>query len=113
MVISRNPLKLAEAYFKGQVDIEGDFYRVLALKDHLPSARLHVRERLGLVVKALGLDRRWHETVQTAGGQTRRRALLGRIVRRHSKRENEQAIFISLRRFERLLQGVARGDLYR
>jgi len=92
MVISRNPLKLAEAYFKGQVDVEGDFYRVLALKDHLPAARLHVRERLGLAAKALGLDRRRQEVGHTADGKTRRRALLSRVVRRHSKRENEQAI---------------------
>jgi cyclopropane-fatty-acyl-phospholipid synthase len=92
MVLSQNPLKLAEAYFNGQVDVEGDLYRVLALKDHLPGVRLPVRERLGLAVRALALDCRGHHAGQSAGRGARRRALLGRIVRRHSKRENEQAI---------------------
>jgi cyclopropane-fatty-acyl-phospholipid synthase len=92
MVLSRNPLKLAEAYFNGLVDVEGDLYRVLALKDHLPGVRLPVRERLGLAARALALDRRRYPGVHTADGWKRRRPLHGRIVRRHSKRENQQAI---------------------
>ena len=92
IVMSRNPLKLAEAYFKGQVDVEGDLYRVLALKDHLPGVRLPVRERLGLAARALALGRRRHPVGRAAEEWTPRRRLLGRIVRRHSKRENEQAI---------------------
>jgi cyclopropane-fatty-acyl-phospholipid synthase len=92
MVLRRNPLQFAEAYFNGHVDVEGDLYRALALKDHLPGMRLPVRERLGLAAKAMTLDRGRHDGDPPVNGSARRRPFLSRIVRRHSKRENERAI---------------------
>ena len=92
LVMSQNPLKLAEAYFNGQVDVEGDLYRVLALKDHLSGVRLPLRERLGLVARAFTLERRRHLAGPGADRSARQRPLLGGIVRRHSQRESEHAI---------------------
>ena len=92
IVLSRDPLRLAEAYFNGQVDVEGDLYRALALKDHLPGERLSVRERLGLAARAMRLERRRLEAGASVDEPARRRPLLARIVRRHSKRENARAI---------------------
>jgi cyclopropane-fatty-acyl-phospholipid synthase len=47
MVLGRDPLRLAEAYFRGEVDIEGDLFAALALKDHLEEMRLSPAERWG------------------------------------------------------------------
>ena len=33
MVLGRDPLRLAEAYFQGHIDVEGDFFAALGLKD--------------------------------------------------------------------------------
>src|ERR1700727_964793 len=44
-VLGRDPLRLAEAYFRGEMDIEGDFFAALALKDHLQEIKLSPGER--------------------------------------------------------------------
>ena len=41
-VLGRDPLRLAEAYFRGDLDIEGDFFAALELKDHLQALQLSV-----------------------------------------------------------------------
>ena len=33
-VLGRDPLRFAEAYFRGDLDIEGDFFAALELKNH-------------------------------------------------------------------------------
>ncbi len=46
MIFGRDRLRLAEAYFRGDLDIEGDFFAALGLKDHLNDIRLCLRDRL-------------------------------------------------------------------
>lgn len=46
MILGRDRLRLAEAYFRGDLDIEGDFFAALGLKDHLNDIRLCLRDRL-------------------------------------------------------------------
>lgn len=53
MVLFRDPLRLAEAYFTGMVDVEGDIYEVLRLKDYLKSLSLSLHEKATLAVAAL------------------------------------------------------------
>ena len=90
MILGRDPLRLVEAYFRGDIDVEGDFFAALNLKDHLHSIRLSLRERLGALLTALRL--------QTAGdvgpgpGSGQRSTLHGRAVKAHSKTENRAAI---------------------
>ena len=55
MVLGRDPLRLVEAFFRGDIDIEGDFFAALRLKDHLHSIRLSLRDRLGALLTALRL----------------------------------------------------------
>lgn len=55
MVLGRDPLRLAEAYFRGKIDIEGDFFAALGLKDHLHSIRMSTLDRAGAVFSALRL----------------------------------------------------------
>src|SRR5882757_5905210 len=54
-VLGRDPLRLAEAYFRGDLDIEGDFFAALALKDHLQELQMSVGEKIGAAVTALRL----------------------------------------------------------
>lgn len=39
LVLYRDPLRLAEAHFAGHVDIDGDIYEALGLKDYFRSGR--------------------------------------------------------------------------
>lgn len=50
-----DPLRLAEAYVRGQMDVEGDLYAALGLPAHLAGLRLTLAERARLAVKALSL----------------------------------------------------------
>src|SRR6202789_1267264 len=88
-VLGRDPLRLAEAYFRGDLDIEGDFFAALALKDHLEALQLSVGEQIGAVatalrLRALNADRR-HAHIPWAPSH-------GRAVKTHSKAENRDAI---------------------
>ena len=89
LVLGRDPLRLVEAYFRGDVDIEGDLFAALCLKDHLESMKVPLRDRLKSVLMALKL--------RSLNRQAARAALdsapsHGREVRSHSKDENRDAI---------------------
>jgi cyclopropane-fatty-acyl-phospholipid synthase len=88
-VLGRDPLRLAEAYFCGDLDIEGDFFAALALKDHLQELRMSVGEKIGAVASALRLralnaDRRFRQAQWTPSH--------GRTVKAHTKAENRDAV---------------------
>lgn len=89
MVLGREPLRLAEAYFRGDIDVEGDFFAALELKNHVHLIRLSMRERVGALIGALRLDRPGH-----ARGAAKRypTGANSRSVRAHSKGENQAAI---------------------
>ena len=55
MVLGNAPLRLADAYFRGEVDIEGDLFAALALKDHLKEIKLPLGERWTAFLMALKL----------------------------------------------------------
>jgi cyclopropane-fatty-acyl-phospholipid synthase len=89
MVLGRDPLRLAEAYFRGDIDIEGDFFAALCLKDHLHSIRLSFFDRVGALLAALRL----HAPEGAPLGLTSERSSLhGRAVKAHSKSENWASI---------------------
>jgi cyclopropane-fatty-acyl-phospholipid synthase len=88
-VLGRDPLRLAEAYFRGDLDIEGDFFAALALKDHLQALQMSVGEQIGAAasamrLRALNADRREGRIQWTPSH--------GQAVRAHSKAENRDAI---------------------
>jgi cyclopropane-fatty-acyl-phospholipid synthase len=88
-VLGRDPLRLAEAYFCGDLDIEGDFFAALALKDHLQELRMSVGEKIGAIASALRLralnaDRRFRQGQWTPSH--------GRTVKAHTKAENRDAV---------------------
>ncbi len=89
MVLGRDPLRLAEAYFQGDIDVEGDFFAALCLKDHLDSIRLSLRDRLGALLTALRLHAPGDAKL---GSASHRSTLHGRAVKAHSRTENRAAI---------------------
>lgn len=58
LVNSRNPVLLADGYFHNQLDLEGDLYSALALKDHFIALSLSWREKIALWLDAMHLPRR-------------------------------------------------------
>lgn len=55
LVLQPNPLHLAQAYFNGTLDVDGDVYEVLRLKNHFEQLALPWRERANLLLDALSL----------------------------------------------------------
>lgn len=87
MVLGRDPLRLAEAYFQGDIDIEGDFFAALSLKDHLHTIRLTLPQRLGALFSALSLP-----SSASAAPQASRTSHHAPAVKDHSKTENRASI---------------------
>jgi cyclopropane-fatty-acyl-phospholipid synthase len=96
MVLGRDPLRLAEAYFRGEVDIEGDLFAALALKDHLEEIKLPLGERWAAFLMALKLRslNRGSEPASESGAQEQgaRSLAYGRAVKAHSRDANREAI---------------------
>lgn len=87
-----DPLRLAEAYLSGEVDVEGDLHALLTQRPHLQSLTLSMRYRLSLFSAVLffgrgsGLPYRDNASVRWS------KPLQLRASRRHSKALNREAI---------------------
>jgi cyclopropane-fatty-acyl-phospholipid synthase len=87
-VLGRDPLALAEAYFRSDMDIEGDFFAALSIKDHLDALQMPAREKLLAAFSALRLR-------MLNSGRQGQASLVpshGPNVKAHSKAENRDAI---------------------
>lgn len=91
LILSRDPLRLAEAYFLGKVDIEGDLYTALHLKDYLQSLRLSAIKKAAFLSGALLLGNSANEDMDSASPGWRT-SLFTRLAGKHSKARNRQAI---------------------
>ena len=85
LILGKDPLRLAEAYFRSDVDIEGDLFAALRLKDHLAELKLSNWERLSAWFMAHGLR-------NAPWGHPGTRPSHGGVVRGHSKDENREAV---------------------
>jgi cyclopropane-fatty-acyl-phospholipid synthase len=93
LVLGRDPLRLAESYFRGDLDIEGDLFAALVLRDHLQSLHLALGERLSAALMAVKLRSLNRHAEAAAGSPAHDRALSpSRSVREHSRVENRDAI---------------------
>ncbi|MGC1520398.1 MAG: cyclopropane-fatty-acyl-phospholipid synthase family protein [Steroidobacteraceae bacterium] len=88
-VLGRDPLRFAEAYFRGDLDIEGDFFAALALRDHLEALQMPAAEQVGAVFAALRLRALNADRPRT---QVHWAPAHGRAVKAHSKAENRASI---------------------
>ncbi len=52
LVAKGGPVLLADAYFRGQIDVEGDLYSALALKGHFEGLALPWRDKLAMLLDA-------------------------------------------------------------
>jgi cyclopropane-fatty-acyl-phospholipid synthase len=89
MVFGRDPLRLAQAYFQGDIDVEGDFFAALNLKNDLNAIRLSFGDRVGAFLTAFRLLAP-NDTRSGAGSHGPR--LHGIPVKAHSRTENRAAI---------------------
>ena len=89
MIVGRDRLRLAEAYFRGDLDIEGDFFAALGLKDHLNNIRLCLRDRL---ITILGAARLGSSDETSPAEPVLRTSLHVQAVVAHSKTENRASI---------------------
>ncbi len=90
LILFRDPLLLAEAYFQGRFDIVGDIYTVLGLKDHLRSVQLSFVEKIKAVFTALQLGRPFI-THELPASENKRPGWLP-LSRNHSKNGNRKAV---------------------
>jgi cyclopropane-fatty-acyl-phospholipid synthase len=91
LVLQPNPLVLAEAYFRGLLDIEGDLYAALRLKGYFQTLVLPLRERAALLLDALHLPAKPLMAMQSAASSP---ALLegDRFSHDHSRQSDRAAI---------------------
>ncbi len=52
LILGSDPLRLAEAYFRSDLDIEGDLFAALRLKEHLEALQLPLVERFSALLMA-------------------------------------------------------------
>jgi cyclopropane-fatty-acyl-phospholipid synthase len=88
MVTKGGPVLLADAYFRGQIDVEGDLYRALALKGHFEELTLPWHEKLAMLLDAWRLPAR----KETAHGATLLHRLTQRFSRQHTRHSDKEAI---------------------
>jgi cyclopropane-fatty-acyl-phospholipid synthase len=88
-VLGRDPLALADAYFRGDLDIEGDFFAALSIKDHLEVLQLRAAEKLRAAFTALHL--RMMNAASHHSGAVFAPSHAPKI-KAHSKAENRDAI---------------------
>lgn len=67
LILSRDPLRLAESYFQGLIDIDGDLYSALKLRHHLTSLQLSLIEKAELAAKAFRIK---SEKIASSGSDT-------------------------------------------
>lgn len=86
LILFSDPIRLAEAYFNGGVDIEGSIYPVLELKEHLKSLNLSMEEKISFLFSAFRMDEVTNEEQGWASWRWTR------STPRHSKEMNREAI---------------------
>ncbi len=89
LVLGRDPLRIADAYFRGDIDVEGDFRAALGLRHHLGAIRLVFRERIFALFDAFRLRAR---AAEARAARSALRVQHGPTITRHSKAENRDAI---------------------
>lgn len=90
LVIERSPVLLADAYFRGLLDFEGDLYRAISLKSHFEQLSLDWRDKLALLLDAWRLPAGADANLKPAGTLTSR--IARRFSRRHSRDSDRAAI---------------------
>jgi cyclopropane-fatty-acyl-phospholipid synthase len=89
LILGRDPLRLVEAYFRSDLDIEGDLFAALELKNHLESLPIPIRDRLTAVCTAFRLRALNPRETDLFGENVPSQS---RPVRAHSREDNRNAV---------------------
>lgn len=57
LILFRDPIRLAEAYFDGSIEVEGDFDAALRLRYYLEGLKMPLTKKLGLALRVLTLSK--------------------------------------------------------
>lgn len=90
LILQRDLIRLAEAYFSGQISVKGDIYSILELRKYLQSLSITIREKASLAGNALFLGKDPAKKSQATTNHrmpSRLRSWLG-----HSRAANRNAI---------------------
>lgn len=87
-----DPLRLAEAYFLGEIDVEGDLYALLRQKIHLQSMTLSLRDRLALLSAVFFPASDSANVRHDSAADRRQKSLQASASRKHTKAHNREAI---------------------
>ena len=90
LITARSPVVLADAYFRGQLDLEGDLYSALALKTHFESISLPWRDKLSLLLDAWRLPS--HVQSESMPATTMTRRIARSFSHQHSRHSDHAAI---------------------
>lgn len=88
VVLGGGVIALAESYFNSEIELAGDIYSVLGIKDHLES-RLDLRDQLALFFRALQLKLKLKRHSGTAPSD---QVPAHEPVRHHRRSENRSAV---------------------
>jgi cyclopropane-fatty-acyl-phospholipid synthase len=86
LILHSDPIRLAEAYFDGSVDVEGSIYPVILLKDHLKSLDLSWEEKISFLFNAFRIHEAGHEAQDHASWKWKNSGT------KHSREMNREAI---------------------
>ncbi|MDA3869172.1 MAG: cyclopropane-fatty-acyl-phospholipid synthase [Gammaproteobacteria bacterium] len=89
LILFRDPLRVAEAYIQDRLEVEGDLYAALGLKEHLQSLRLSAFEKADFLLTALRIG---GAPASINAAPARRNVLSLWPWRRHSRGGNREAI---------------------
>jgi cyclopropane-fatty-acyl-phospholipid synthase len=88
LLLGRDPLRFAEAYFRGDMDVDGDLFAALSLKDYLHALQLPLGRRLVLLLRLLAT----RAMPQPAPSGVIPAPTHASDVKHHSREENREAI---------------------
>lgn len=69
LMMRPNPVQLADAYFSGLLDFDGDLFEVIVLKHHFESLVLNWRDKFDLLRHALRLPTRQRQQTSDHSGR--------------------------------------------
>ena len=96
LVINNNPMLLAKSYFNGDIDIEGDFFAAIKLKD-ANSMAVSWRDKLTVLLKAIRLpsnnmQRNQYQLIDNKNYMSNKVLKFGNSLISHTKTENHAAV---------------------
>jgi cyclopropane-fatty-acyl-phospholipid synthase len=89
---SSDPLRFAEAYFRGDLDVEGDFFAAVNLKEYLQGMQISLLDKLRAVWAVFKLRTNRCASQGQAASQGVYLLMRPETVKSHTKEENRNAI---------------------